>query len=114
MILNLGGHLRVILLNDLMLIKVEISFCRVCEFTEPLVVNENLCILAYVNTIDKGLKSFPVSIENNQLLINLLLGGSLSLENLAGKHQTNMEIVNLILFLNIPDGELVNDIFQVL
>lgn len=114
MILNLGRHLRVILLNDLLLFKVKVSFCRVWEFTEPLVVDDNLCILAYVNTIDKGLESFPVSIEDNQLLINVLLGGSLSLENLAGKHQTDVEIVNLILLLNIPDRELVNDIFQVL
>ena len=29
MILNLGRHLRVILLNDLLLFKVKVSFCRV-------------------------------------------------------------------------------------
>ncbi len=85
-----------------------------CKLTELLIVDDNFRILAYVDTINEGLKSFPVSIEDNQLLINLLLSGSFSLENLAGKHQTDVEIVNLILLLNIPDRERVKDIFQVL
>ena len=97
-----------------MVVKVEISFGRVSKFAELLVVNDNLCVLAYVNTVNEGLKSLPISIKYDKLLINLLLGRSLRLKNLPGKHQTDMEIVNLILLLHIPDRELVNDIFQVL
>lgn len=114
MVLNLGGHLRVILFNNLLLLKVEVSFCSVCKLTEPLIVYDYIRILAYVHTADEGVESFPVSIEDNQFLIDLLLGGSLGLENLPGKHQTDVEIVNLVLFLNISDSELVKDIFQVL
>jgi hypothetical protein len=62
----------------------------------------------------KFVKDTGLSIEDNQFLIDLLLGGSLGLENLPGKHQTDVEIVNLVLFLSIPDRELVKDIFQVL
>ena len=90
MVLNLGGHLRVILFNDILLLKVEVCFRRVSKLTELLIIDDYLLIFANVHTGDECIDTFPVLIEDNQFLIDILLVGSLGLENLPGKHHTDL------------------------
>jgi len=73
-----------------------------------------LVLLGYIHTFQQGFKALTVSIKNNKFLVNLLMRGCLSFEDLPCKQEADVEIVDLILFLDIPDRNRIQNVISLL